>query len=170
DNSDTSNKLVKVEDSSGSTEGFKNGSNTAVEYEYDANGNMVSDANKGITAITYNHLNLAAQVTFASGNIQYIYSANGTKLKKEVSTGTETLYAGNYIYEGTTGNAQLQFFNHPEGYVMPKDVNNYSAGFDYVYQYRDHLGNIRLSYTDANGDGSVGTSEIVKESNYYPFG
>ncbi|MEN2403172.1 DUF6443 domain-containing protein, partial [Flavobacterium sp. MC2016-06] len=47
---DTGNKLVKVEDSSGSTEGFNNGSNTAVEYTYDSNGNMKTDANKGITA------------------------------------------------------------------------------------------------------------------------
>ncbi len=169
DNTNIGNKLIKVEDSSGSTEGFKNGSNTAVEYEYDANGNMMSDNNKGITAITYNHLNLPVQVTFASGNIQYIYSANGTKLKKAVSTGTETLYAGNYIYEGTTGNAQLQFFNHPEGYVMPKDINDYSAGFDYVYNYVDHLGNIRLSYKNIGTAGSPNL-EILEENNYYPFG
>ena len=167
---DSGNKLLKVTDTGNKAHGFKDGTNTNNDFEYDSNGNLKIDRNKGITNIAYNHLNLPVQVTFASGNIQYFYSADGTKQKKVVSTGTETLYAGNYIYEGTTGNAQLQFFNHPEGYVMPKDVNNYSAGFDYVYQYRDHLNNIRLSYTDANGDGSVGTSEIVKESNYYPFG
>ncbi|KAA1239613.1 hypothetical protein F0000_27315, partial [Aquimarina sp. RZ0] len=36
--------------------------------------------------------------------------------------------------------------------------------------YGDHLGNIRLSYADANDDGSVNTSEIREEKNYYPFG
>lgn len=35
----------------------------------------------------------------------------------------------------------------------------------------DHLGNIRLSYTDADGNESIDpANEIVKESNYYPFG
>ncbi|QTE21052.1 RHS repeat-associated core domain-containing protein [Polaribacter cellanae] len=40
----------------------------------------------------------------------------------------------------------------------------------YVYQYKDHLGNVRLSYSDANKNGSITQSEIIEESNYYPFG
>ena len=36
----------------------------------------------------------------------------------------------------------LQFFNTPEGYATPNGNE-----VDYVYQYKDHLGNIRLSYT-----------------------
>ncbi len=54
----------------------------------------------------------------------------------------------------------------PEGYVEP----NSSNGFNYVYQYADTRGNIRLSYTDANKDGSITTDEIFEENNYYPFG
>jgi RHS repeat-associated protein len=34
----------------------------------------------------------------------------------------------------------------------------------------DHLGNIRLSYKDADKDGTITTSEIIEEKNYYPFG
>ena len=37
-------------------------------------------------------------------------------------------------------------------------------------QYRDHLGNVRLSFSDLNGDGSAQRSEILQEQNYYPFG
>ncbi|MCX2682143.1 hypothetical protein OOZ15_19510 [Galbibacter sp. EGI 63066] len=92
----------------------------------------------------------------------YIYDASGVKLKKTVSTGKVTEYAGNYIYE----NDQLQFFSHAEGYVTPSG----SGGYDYVYQYKDHLGNVRLSYMDANNNGSVTTAEVIEESNYYPFG
>ncbi|RKN75916.1 RHS repeat domain-containing protein [Ulvibacterium marinum] len=73
-----------------------------------------------------------------------------------------TDYAGNFVYEG--GN--LQFLNHPEGYIEPDG----SGGYDYIYQYKDHLGNIRLSFADDDGDGSVATSEIREENNYYPFG
>ncbi|MGI9527356.1 MAG: RHS repeat domain-containing protein [Weeksellaceae bacterium] len=44
--------------------------------------------------------------------------------------------------------------------------------FAYVYHYKDHLDNIRLSYTDKNGDGKISdyTNEIIDENNYYPFG
>lgn len=78
------------------------------------------------------------------------------KIKESVSTGTTKEYAGNYIYE----NDVLQFFSTPEGYATPDG----QGGYDYAYQYKDHLGNIRLSYTDNNGN-----LEIVEENNYYPF-
>ncbi|MBD0833761.1 pre-toxin TG domain-containing protein, partial [Aestuariibaculum sediminum] len=103
--------------------------------------------------------NLPTSVTLSGGNISYIYDATGVKLSKTVS-GTTTYYAGNYVYEGSS----LKFFNHPEGYV---DAEN---GYKYVYQYKDHLGNVRLSYMDSNNNGSVNSSEILEENNYYPFG
>ncbi|XLS30013.1 RHS repeat domain-containing protein [Flavobacteriaceae bacterium M23B6Z8] len=54
-----------------------------------------------------------------------------------------------------------------EGYVEPKS----GGGYQYIYQYADHLGNIRLAYTDTNGDGTIDpASEIVEENHYYPFG
>ena len=56
---------------------------------------------------------------------------------------------GNYVYESNV----LQFFNHSEGYVSPVNASDLSQGFKYVYQYKDHLGNVRLSYTDNNNDG-----------------
>ncbi|MCF2875586.1 hypothetical protein L1265_12780, partial [Tenacibaculum sp. Cn5-1] len=158
---DNGNKLTKVLDNGNDIYGFKDGANTTTEYTYDANGNMKTDANKGITNIVYNHLNLPTQVTIGGQNITYTYDAAGMKLKKVVN-GTTTEYAGNYMYE----NNVLRFFNHPEGYVKSD-----SGTFNYVYQYKDHLGNVRLSYTDSNNDGVITPStEIVEESNYYPFG
>ncbi|WP_441316686.1 hypothetical protein, partial [Flavobacterium collinsii] len=60
--------------------------NTANQYSYDLNGNMTADTNKNITAITYNHLNLPTQITFATtGNIVYIYNAAGQKIQKIVN-------------------------------------------------------------------------------------
>ena len=38
-----------------------------------------------------------------------------------------------------------------------------------MYQYKDHLGNVRLSYTDVSTT-STPVLEIIEESNYYPFG
>ena len=173
---DQGNKLLKVTDISNKIYGFKDGVNTNTDFEYDANGNMIADQNKGITGITYNHLDLPETITVNStthtGNIAYIYDATGMKLKKIVTEGssiTNTDYAGNYIYK----NGTLEFFNHPEGYVEPTMANGSSTitSFEYIYQYKDHLGNIRLSYTDTDNDGTISKdTEIIEEKNYYPFG
>ncbi|WP_282079912.1 RHS repeat domain-containing protein [Aquimarina algiphila] len=93
-------------------------------------------------------------------NITYIYDATGAKLKKIAPSGSsliETEYAGNYIYK----NGNLEFFNHPEGYATPE-----GDSYRYVYQFKDHLGNTRLSYTK----NDAGILEIIEENNYYPFG
>jgi RHS repeat-associated protein len=165
-----SNKLQIVSDTGSDTYGFKDdqigtGTDYTIDYTYDANGNMITDTNKGITAITYNHLNLPTKVTLSGGNISYFYDATGVKLKKTVSTGTTTEYSGNYIYE----NGNLKFFSIPEGYVEPKNTANYGSGFNYIYQYKDHLGNIRLSYKNI-GSVSTPSLQIIEENNYYPFG
>ncbi len=145
---------------------------------------MTQDLNKGIGAngISYNHLSLPTSVsingTGNNGTITYIYDATGIKLQKQVdntseSSLTTTEYCGNYIYEKQGSNAEiLQFFNTAEGYVEPVLENGSAAisSFNYVYQYKDHLGNIRLSYTDADDDGSVSPAEIQEENNFYPFG
>jgi len=48
---DSGNKLTKVTDTGNTNHGFKDGVNQAIEYTYDLNGNLVSDANKQITSI-----------------------------------------------------------------------------------------------------------------------
>jgi RHS repeat-associated protein len=40
--------------------------------------------------------------------------------------------------------------------------------FNYVYPYKDHLGNVRLSYKNTSNTGV--NQQIVEENNYYPFG
>ena len=169
-NNGIGNKLSKVVDNGNDSFGFKDGTNTNDDFVYDANGNMIIDRNKGISSISYNHLNLPENITIANtqetGNISYIYDATGAKLKKIVSEGSSlitTEYAGNYIYK----NEKLEFFNHAEGYIEPED----DGSFSYIYQCKDHLGNIRLSYKDIDGNGTISAaSEIVEEKNYYPFG
>jgi hypothetical protein len=56
--------------------GFKGNTPNVTDYTYDANGNLKTDANKNITNITYNHLNLPKVITFANGNtITWLYDA-----------------------------------------------------------------------------------------------
>ncbi|WP_420571465.1 DUF6443 domain-containing protein [Kordia sp.] len=192
------NQLLSVSDTGNINHGFKDGNTSGNDYSYDNNGNMVEDKNKNITNISYNYLNLPTEITFSNGStISYTYDASGVKLEKQVSdflaaeSGT-TFYAGNYIYKqgasrGST--LKLTFFNTEEGYVEPifemtggeplggglfggtTPLVESITGFEYTYQYKDHLGNIRLSYQDMNGDGSIDASfEIKEENHYYPFG
>jgi RHS repeat-associated protein len=181
------NQLTKVSDTSNNTAGFSDGNTIGDDYSYDANGNMTIDKNKGIiTPITYNHLNLPTKITFSTaptGNIDYIYNANGIKVQKTVvmlpqksstiTTRTITNYLTGFQYNTIVQSSpvmrfkqpttQLQFVPTAEGYY--DFVKN-----GYVYNYTDHLGNVRLSYQDINKDGIVANSEILEESNYYPFG
>jgi RHS repeat-associated protein len=161
----TNNQLMKVTDSSNKTVGFKDGSNSGEDYTYDTNGNMKTDLNKNITAITYNHLNLPTKITFGTaGNIVYIYDATGQKNQKIVNDNgnvTTTDYLNGYQYLNTV----LQFFPTAEGYVEPVAPSSYK----YVYQYKDHLGNVRLSYRNT-GSTTAPSLQIQEENNYYPFG
>jgi RHS repeat-associated protein len=166
------NQLTKVTDGpkGNNGEGFIDGNKTGDDYTYDGNGNLITDKNKNITAIVYNHLNLPTKITFGTtGTIEYIYSAAGQKLEKIVTQGTTittTDYLGGYQYlKPHTGSWALQFFPTAEGYVT-----NNAGVFAYVYQYKDHLGNVRLSYSDTSKNGIIETSEIIAENNYYPFG
>ncbi|MDD3014658.1 MAG: hypothetical protein PHC34_13235 [Candidatus Gastranaerophilales bacterium] len=49
-----------------------------------------------------------------------------------------------------------------EGYVSVTGTN-----YNYVFNYTDHLGNIRLSYTK---DPTTGVLKILEQSHYYPYG
>lgn len=165
-----SNKLQYVHDQTNSTDGFKDGNMFGNDYEYDGYGNMIQDKNKNITKIYYNHLNLPVKIEFGNAEqneIKYLYNAVGSKVSKTVTstsqaTGTEvntTVYLGGFQYK----NNVLQFFPTLEGYVSVTDESR----FDYVYNYLDHLGNVRLSYTLEEGQEEL---KILEENHYYPFG
>ncbi len=189
-NNNNSNTLVKVSDNySNPASGFIDGVNTGDDYTYDSHGNMTQDLNKGITNIRYNHLNLPMEITFANSNkISYVYDGNGKKVEKNVTEGTiltTTKYFEGFQYLKVGSSSEtLQLFPTSEGYVS-KTSNKYN----YIFNYVDHLGNVRLSYSDLDKDGVLETNEeiidcsggggncisyytscILKENNYYPFG
>jgi hypothetical protein len=60
----------------------------------------------------------------------------------------------------------LQRLAHTEGSVSRQT----DGSFLHEYVLRDHLGNTRVTFTDANNDGVVGESDIKQINNYYPFG
>lgn len=164
---DSPNQLLKVTDgpAGNNAKGFIDGNKTGDDYEYDANGNMTSDKNKNITEIRYNHLNLPTKITFGTNNtIEYIYNATGQKLEKIITENavvTNMVYLGGFQYK----NNVLLYFPTAEGYVN-NTVTNGTNSYDYVFNYTDHLGNIRVSYKK----NAQNVLEILEETNYYPFG
>lgn len=159
------NQLTKVEDGTNSPQGFKDGTNSGDDYTYDANGNMISDQNKGIENISYNHLNLPTKIIFGNGyRISYLYNATGQKVSKKVEADaiTTTDYLSGFQYT----NAKLNFFPHAEGYVNVIEFKS-KLNYNYVFNYTDHLGNIRLSYAK---DPSTTALKVIEENHYYPFG
>ncbi|MFV0573278.1 MAG: DUF6443 domain-containing protein [Xanthomarina gelatinilytica] len=179
-----SNKLTSVSDTA-TRDGFDDKNTDDSDYVYDINGNLVLDKNKKIVNIEYNHLNLPNKIEFDfdedpdflnHGTIEFVYDATGEKLSKNVLRDgiltryapQLTLYAGEFIYKGMFDeDAILDFIDHPEGYLT-FDQNN---GFSYVFQYKDQVNNVRLTYSDLDGNSSIeSNTEILREQNYYPFG
>ena len=145
-----------------------------VEYIYNRNGAMTKDLNKGISAITYNSLNLPQTVDIKNktveGRNEYTYSASGAKLRAvqrwnpgysttpvigsaidvNALSQTETMdYAGNIIYEN-------------QGLKRILVDGGYNEAGNYYFYIRDHLGNNRV-VINQYGD-------IVQSTQYYPFG
>lgn len=183
-----SNKLYKVTDAftdpNSKLGDFKDGNNGITDdYDYDLNGNLLLDKNKGISSIAYNYLNLPEVITVTGkGNITYTYNAGGNKLKKVTVDNTVTpvktttiLYVGGLVYE----NDVLQFIGMEEGRIRPlRDGNGALTSFTYDYFLKDHLGNVRMVLTEeqkqdqypaATLEGNITTSTdaVYVEKNYY---
>ena len=158
------NQLTKISDSVEDPScvgafNFRDGADDEVEYTYDANGNMTSDKNRGITAIAYNVIGQPERITFADGKTtEYVYSYDGTKLqvthKSQLPpTETTTTYCDNLVYE----NGVLKQILVGGGYVT---LNGSTPV--YHFYIRDHLGNNRVV---AKADGAV-----EQTNHYYPYG
>jgi len=114
---------------------------TNKDYTYYTSGNLQRDEYKNIN-VYYNESNLPSRVWFGNNNyIDYLYDANGVKLRKEVYINnintTSTDYVGNIAY--TDG--AFDYLITGEGRVT-KPGNN----FVYEYHLKDHLGNTRVTF------------------------
>ena len=178
------NKLLTVQDWAPANlpVGFKDGVDVPYDdYQYDPNGNMNFDHNKGIQSISYNHLNLPKLITMESnkGTIEYTYDAAGSKLQKKVTDNpgnkiTITKYAGAFVYTssypigGTPTPDVPELVSHEEGKVRPKPLDVTQplslANIQYEYDYflKDHLGNVRMVITaEQQTDLYAGTMETA---------
>ena len=157
---------------------FVDGADEAEEYTYNANGNITSDHNRGISDISYDVNNRARRIRFSDGGeTRYIYGLDGVKRRAEhvipgippvVSIGaavsgatvtSTTDYSGAFVYE----DGVLERIHLDCGYLSYRDFSGRRLTEpEYHFYQRDHLGNNRV---DLCSDGSV--SQIT---HYYPFG
>ncbi|QQV04487.1 RHS repeat-associated core domain-containing protein [Chryseobacterium sp. FDAARGOS 1104] len=187
ENANVSNRLQKINETVTTTLGYPYKA-TPTNIGYDVNGNMTSFVDKGISAIQYNFLNLPNQTIQNGRTTTNTYRADGVKLMKvfDYYGWDKTDYLDGFQYKNNWNETtmKLQFFPTSEGYY--NDILG-----RYYYNYSDHLGNVRLSYSDTEGDGIVVGStikncdnvpngepcmpgetigDIDEVTNYYPFG
>lgn len=153
----SSNQLTGVQDQTAPTvptHDFEdNGNGNQNDYAYDAAGDLISDTNKGITNIAYNHLNLPQDIYFTGGRtIRFTYTAGGQKLSKSVEAPglptKLTSYIGGFVLE----NNVLSFGPMPEGRVLfTPGTSSPNFAWKYEYHIKDHLGNLRFAFRDAGG-------------------
>jgi RHS repeat-associated protein len=188
-NANISNKLSSVtEDATiGTTDNklgdFTDLNTTDNDYSYDDNGNLKTDKNKRITAITYNYLNLPVTITLANANgtqrgtIEYAYDASGNRLSMKVTeTGKPVktvLYIGDALYENDT----IKSFSQEDGRIRyTKAAGSTTGKYDFDYFIKDHLGNIRMVLTEEvqsdaypllSFEGAAGSAEVNTQDNAY---
>ena len=206
----TGNRLTKITDEQQNPSGYPYLVNpNVIEYDnniLNGNGNMTKHLDKGISSIQYNYLNLPKQITQNTQVTNYVYRADGVKVKKLFGD-IETNYLDGFQYKSTkpseaNSGGGLVVVDPNEIAVMKLRIIPTSEGYfdalsnQYIYNYTDHLGNVRLSYSDTNKDGFIQPrqyftqqceeswnpflpkncidiwkpGEIVEVNNYYPFG
>ncbi|AYN00136.1 DUF6443 domain-containing protein [Chryseobacterium sp. 3008163] len=194
ENSGASNRLQKISENVTLNYGYPYQA-APTDIGYDANGNTTTFPDKGISSIQYNYLDLPKNIIQNSEVTNYTYRADGVKVKK-LFNGLETDYLDGFQYKfthtwevpsGTMTNDEIKLR------IIPTSEGYFDALRNaYFYNYTDHLGNVRLSYSDRDENGEV-TGDIVVNNcvdtpdgqfcnnyiisgeaegvtNYYPFG
>lgn len=169
------NRLTKVTDDAEALNyndalDFHDGADMECEYEYDSNGALTRDSNRGIKSITYDYGHHPSYVNMNVGrelkNITYDYTPDGRKLSSRhvmylrnehgaIKNTTTDLYVDGMILR----DGKPQTWQFDGGYVE-LDANGTPTSWNYYIT--DHLGSTR-KVVDSNNN--------IKETiNYYPFG
>ncbi len=151
--------------------------------DYDANGNMVRDDNRGIVHIDYNVLNLPQTISFFSGDrLDYVYDALGTKLAVEYTPADvdgysltalpvaavgadEPVPAG--LFSIGTAMQRRDYFAGCEWengvFTRMNTPYGYHDGTAYYARIPDYQGNVMAVV-------KAGTDKSAQSNYYYPYG
>jgi len=148
---------------------FNDGDDSDCEYQYDSNGALTKDSNRGITGITYDYGHHPTKISMSAKKRTHYsyYTADGRKLLskhdgmipngnggyRRIST-TDLYIDGLIVRDGVP-----LLWQFDGGYVS---LNENGTPTSWNYYITDHLGSTRM-VVDSNNN--------VKETiNYYPFG
>lgn len=135
---------------------------------YDGNGNLISDADRGISVISYNILNLPDTIQFLNGNqIVNLYDAAGRKYQSKVFTNLATTitpyyHIANYSYTNDSIEYRItDYKGNIETYFTSRDTTRrifntigYYTDSTYYHYIKDHLGNI-CAIVNSENDSAV---------------
>ncbi len=157
------NQLLSIRDEGTATDKYNiieypdGGVQGDTTMHYDANGNLIYDADRGISVIRYNLLNLPDTIQFLNGNqIVNFYDATGRKYKSIAYIVPQTATTSHYEIEHYTFDIDTITF------VVTENENNivtcytrtdtlaqriynsigYNEEGNYYHYIQDHLGNI----------------------------
>jgi RHS repeat-associated protein len=158
-NANVGNKLRNVMDNANNAQTtlgdfhYPTGKTSAQDdYTYDANGNALTDYNRGITSnIAYNTLDLPQAFSIGTkGTIQYVYNALGDKLKKIATESNASIKYNNVSYTTnvTTTTTYINGFTY--GSLLYSNASlaplNYTDKLLYI---GEEEGRIRAVYNNA---------------------
>ena len=167
------NRLLKVTDDAEALNyngalDFDDGGDADCEYQYDSNGALTYDGNRGITSISYDYGHHPSSIISSTKRkgIYNIYTPDGRKLSSQHVA---------YVPNGNGGNRRISsmdlyvdglilrggkplMWQFDGGYVS---LDDNGAPTSWNYYVTDHLGSTRMV---------VGNDSIRETINYYPFG
>lgn len=168
------NRLLKVTDNAEALNyngalDFNDAADAECEYEYDSNGALTYDGNRGITSISYDYGHHPSSIISSTKRkgIYNIYTPDGRKLSSQHVA---------YVPNGNGGNRRISsmdlyvdglilrggkplMWQFDGGYV---DLDDNGSPTGWNYYVTDHLGSTRKV---------VSSDNTVRETiNYYPFG
>ena len=147
--------------------------------QYDKNGNLICDGDRGISRISYNILNLPDTIHFINGNeIISLYDAAGCKYKSIVYTAsapksTSNLDLAYSMYDTETNDFDItEYSGNIQTRYTPLDTTrrifNSTGYYDsktnaYYHYIKDHIGNVCAVVNSA-------VDTTIQSTIYYPSG
>lgn len=189
------NKLLSVKDDSNNPTGYEIGG-SSIDYDSNGNMVSMMDRSIEQINYNHLDLPNIVKFKDNKENVSYLYRADGTKLQKKFLAmgnngeifASSTEYIDGFNYGSADGNELWATFQkeggkayESEAFIAFLNEHGYqnelrfiptAEGFydfknkQYIYQYKDHLGNARVSFLK----GSNGERQVVDRNDYYSFG
>jgi RHS repeat-associated protein len=111
-------------------------------------------------------LNLPYKITGEENDeMQILYNADGALLQRKYIANQITKNKIDYIANKEYHLDTLKIIHHDNGRI----ISNNSI-FDYEYNIKDHLGNIRVTFSDMDNNNIISNNDIRSRNDYYAFG